>query len=420
MSIEITTLPNGVRIVTDTMPDAKSVVVGAWVGVGTRHEPRGANGVAHLVEHMLFKGTRKRSAYALSAEIENKGGSMNAHTSREETAYYARVLPEAAESATDIIADMLRHSVFNLQELDRERQVIIQEIGHDLDSPEDYASDLMHQVAFPRQRIGRPILGSANIIAALPRRVVVDWVKRYYTASNMVLVAAGQIAHPAFVSMVKQRFGTLPRGKKPVGEEARVFGGTKFVSREIEQAHVMLAFPGCGYRAQKAHDTTQILSMILGGNASSRLFQKVREKRGLVYAVHAAHSGFADTGLFQIYAGTDPQRVRELMRVICAELKDVQGGVKPGELQRAKEQMRADILMGEENVARRAGRAGSHLLMYGEVSPVERVLRRIASVSSDDVQKTAARIFKCKPILAAVGPLDEMEDHQKIAERLAS
>ena len=170
MSIEITTLPNGVRIVTDTMPDAKSVVVGAWVGVGTRHEPRGANGVAHLVEHMLFKGTRKRSAYALSAEIENKGGSMNAHTSREETAYYARVLPEAAESATDIIADMLRHSVFNLQELDRERQVIIQEIGHDLDSPEDYASDLMHQVAFPRQRIGRPILGSANIIAALPRR----------------------------------------------------------------------------------------------------------------------------------------------------------------------------------------------------------------------------------------------------------
>ena len=187
MTIQITTLANGLRIATDTMPDAESVVVGAWVGVGTRHEPWNANGVAHLVEHMMFKGTKSRSSYVLSSAIENKGGQMNAHTSREETAYYARVLPEEAENATDIIADMLRHSVFDPKELDRERQVIIQEIGRDLDSPEDYTFDLMHKLAMPKQKIGRSILGSAEIIAKLPRTAITDYVARYYNAANMVV-----------------------------------------------------------------------------------------------------------------------------------------------------------------------------------------------------------------------------------------
>jgi predicted Zn-dependent peptidase len=403
MTVQVTTLANGLRIATDTIPDAESVVVGAWVGVGTRHEPWNANGVAHLVEHM----------------IENKGGSMNAHTTREETAYYARVLPEETENATDIIADMLRHSVFDPKELDRERQVIIQEIGRDLDSPEDYTFDLMHKLALPDQKIGRSILGSAEVIARLPRSAVTGYVAKYYTAANMVLVATGKIAHDDFVAMVKKRFASLPQGKIPVQEKARVSGGAKLLSKEMEQVHLILGFAGPGYHARETYPT-QVLSLILGGSAASRLFQKVREKRGLVYAVNSMHSGYNDAGIFQIYAGTDPKRLRELIPVVCEELRDVARNVTPSELARAKAQIKADLLMGKESVMRRAEVIGHQILAHGKPIPTEHVLKKLMAVTQDDVQQVAARIFARKPILTALGPLDELEDYKKIAARLAA
>ena len=418
MSIQVTTLKNGLRIVTDTMPDAESVVVGAWVGVGTRHEPWNANGIAHLVEHMMFKGTTTRSPYALSTAIENKGGSMNAHTTREETAYYARVLPEDTECATDIIADMLRRSVFDEKELDRERQVIIQEIGRDLDSPEDYAFDLMHELAMPDQKIGRSILGSAKVIAKLPRAAVVDYVSRYYTAANMVLVASGKIEHKDFVAMVRKRFATLPAGKIPKHEKTRISSGVTLAAKEIEQVHLILGFAGPGYNTKATYYPTQVLSLILGGTSSSRLFQKVREKRGLVYTVSAAHSGFSDAGIFQIYAGTDPKRLRELIPVVCDELNDLKHNVMSGELARAKAQIRADMLMGEESVMRRAERIGHQILAYGKTIPTEQILQRLMAVTQEDVQNAAARIFARKPILTALGPLDELEDYKGIVARL--
>ncbi|MGB9154349.1 MAG: pitrilysin family protein [Alphaproteobacteria bacterium] len=419
MTIKITTLDNGLRIATDPMPDAESVVVGAWVGVGTRHEPWNANGVAHLAEHMMFKGTKTRSAYALSSAIENKGGSMNAHTSREETAYYARVLPEEAENATDIIADMMRHSVFDPKELDRERQVIIQEIGRDLDSPEDYVFDLMHELAMPKQKIGRGILGSAEVIAKLPRSAVTHYVKQHYTGANMVLIAAGKITHEAFVAMATKRFARLPHGRKPVEQKTHVYGGVKLEAKDNEQAHLILAFAGPGYHAKTAFYPTQLLSLILGGSASSRLFQKVREKRGLVYTINSAHSGFNDAGIFQIYAGTDPKRLRELMPVICDELNDVKKHVTRGELDRAKAQIRADLLMGKESVMRRAEMLGHQLLVHGKTIPIERILKKLMSVTQENVQNAAIKIFSHKPILTALGPLQELEDYKKIVERLA-
>ena len=401
MSIQVTTLKNGLRIVTDTMPDAESVVVGAWVGVGTRHEPWNANGVAHLVEHMMFKGTTTRSPYALSTAIENKGGSMNAHTTREETAYYARVLPEDVECATDIITDMLRRSVFDEKELDRERQVIIQEIGRDLDSPEDYAFDLMHELAMPKQKIGRSILGSANVISRLPRSAITDYVSRYYTAANMVLVASGKIEHKDFVGMVRKRFASLPTGKVPKHEKTRVASGVMLAPKEIEQVHLILGFAGPGYHTKASYYPTQVLSLILGGSSSSRLFQKVREKRGLVYTVSAAHSGFSDAGIFQIYAGTDPKRLRELIPVVCDELNDLKHNVMQGELARAKAQIRADLLMGEESVMRRAERIGHQILAYGKTIPTEQTLEKLMAVSQEDVQKAATRIFARRPIVTA-------------------
>jgi predicted Zn-dependent peptidase len=419
MSVKITTLDNGLRIATDTMPGAESVVVGAWVGVGTRNEPWKANGVAHLVEHMMFKGTKKRSAYALSTAIENKGGSMNAHTTREETAYYARVLPEEVENATDIVADMLRHSVFDVKELDREKQVIIQEIGRDLDSPEDLTFDLMHGLAMPDQKIGRSILGSADVIAKLPRATATGYVADYYTAANMVMVASGRIEHEDFVAMVKKRFAGLPRGKTPVQEKTRIAGGAKLVQKDIEQVHIILGFAGPGYH-EKSYYPTQVLSLIVGGSAASRLFQKVREKRGLVYTINSAHSGFADAGIFQIYAGTDPKRLRELIPVVCEELRDVTKNVTRGELARAKAQIRADLLMGKESVMRRAEVIGHQILAHGKPISTEHVLKKLMEVTQEDVQAMASKMFARKPILTALGPLGELEEYKKIAARLAA
>lgn len=417
MTVEVSTLPNGLRVATDFMREAESAVIGAWVGVGTRHEPLRANGVAHLVEHMMFKGTRRRSAYAISAEIEKNGGGMNAHTTREETAYYARVLPEDAELACDIIADMLQHSAFVPKELDRERKVIIQEIGRDLDTPEDHIFDLLYQQAFPRQRIGRPILGSSKVIANLPRAAVTGYVRQHYHAGNMVVVGAGRIAHKQLVEMARKRFGRLPGRAASASEKARVSSGDMRREKAIEQLHLILAFPGPGFKAAAYYPAT-LLAILLGGTSSSRLFQKVREKRGLVYTVNANHMALSDAGLFGIYAGTDPARAGELIPVVCEELRDVQRRVTPLELKRAKAQARADLLMGQENVMRRAEALGHQITAYGRPISIKEILARLIAVTEKDVQATAKTLFTRKPILAALGPLGKVESYAKVSGRL--
>jgi hypothetical protein len=418
MSIHISILPNGLRVATDTMREAESVVVGAWVGIGTRHEPWRANGVAHLVEHMMFKGTKKRSAYGISTAIEKNGGMMNAHTTREETAYYARTLPEDAERAIDIIADMLQHSVFDQKELDREKQVIIQEIGRDLDSPEDHVFDLMQNLAFPKQKIGRSILGSPDVIAKLPRDTAVDYVDRHYHAGNMVIVATGKIDHAAFVDMVKKRFRRLPQGRTQPTQAAQIASGGSFNARDIEQLHLILGFPAPGFH-NPASIPARILSVLLGGNSSSRLFQKVREKRGLVYTISSGVQSFSDTGVFQIYAGTDPKRAKELINVIGQELRDVTKNVTPSELARAKAQGRADLLMGQESVMMRAETLGHQMLAYGRPIPIDATLKKLMAVTESDVQKMASKLFRRRPIVTALGPLDQVEDYRSIAQRLA-
>jgi predicted Zn-dependent peptidase len=401
------------------MPDAESVVTGAWVGVGTRDEPREANGVAHLVEHMMFKGTKSRSAYALSTAIENRGGSMNAHTSREETAYYARMLPGDTDLALEIISDMLQNSAFDAKELDREKQVVIQEIGRDIDSPEDYALDLMNSLAYPRQKIGRPILGTAKVIEGMPRRALKDYVKSYYTAANTVIIAAGRIAHAEFVEMAKKHFGHLRSGLKQTRRDVpKISAGAKYSERAIEQLHFLLGFAGPSFHSRHIH-AAQLLSIVLGGSASSRLFQKVREKRGLVYSVNSAQVSYSDTGMFQIYAGTDPARIRELIPAVCDELQSVTSHVTKSELDRAKAQVRADILMGKESVSRRAEVLGHQILSHGKPIMSSKILHRMENTDVDAIHGMATKLLREKPIVTALGPLADMEDYGRIAERVA-
>lgn len=409
MSVQVTTLDNWLRVVTDTMHEAESVVVGAWVGVGTRHEPRRANGVAHLVEHMMFKGTRQRSAYALSAAIEKDGGMMNAHTTREETAYYARVLPENAALATDVIADMLQHSTFTPKELDRERTVIVQEIGSYIDAPEAHVDDLMNQLAFPGQTIGRPIVGTADIIMNLPRQAMLDYIRHHYHTGNMVVVAAGRIEHTEFVKLAKASFGKLPRGRRAVHQKAHVKSGIQLTPRAIEQLHIIMGFPGPSFRSPAVYPV-QLLSLILGGSSSSRLFQKIREKRGLVYTINSGHAAFSDVGIFQIYAGTDPKRVDELMPVILDELHDVTKNIGEAELKRAKAQCRASLLMSKEDVMRRADIIGHQMVAHGRVVSSDETLRKLMAVTKEDVQAIARKLFKAKPILMALGPVDGLKN----------
>ncbi len=419
MTVTVSMLANGLRIATDTMADAESTVIGVWVGVGTRHEPMAANGVAHLVEHMMFKGTKRRSAFGLAAAIEKNGGSMNAFTTREETAYYARVLPEDIALAGDIIADMLQHSLFVPKELERERQVIIQEIGRDRDTPEDHAFDLFHRLAFPHQRIGRPILGSAEVIAKLPRRAALDYVKRHYHAGNMILIGAGRISHKQLVEMARKNFGRLPPGGPAKIHKAHVAHGETRAPKKIEQLHLILGFPAPGFKS-KANYPAQLLGILLGGSSSSRLFQKVREKRGLVYTISASPITFSDAGIFSIYAGTDPARIKELVPVVCEELRDVKRHITPLELKRARAQARADLLMGQENVMRRAEVLGHQMLALGKPVPTARILRNIEAVTVKEVEAMARKLFSRAPLLTALGPVEGLESYGKVAGRLKS
>jgi predicted Zn-dependent peptidase len=417
MTVRISVLPNGLRIATDAMAEAESAVIGAWVGVGTRHEPWSAGGIAHLTEHMMFKGTKRRSAYALSTAIEKNGGAMNAHTTREETAYYARVLPEDLSLAMDVIADMLQRSIFDPKELDRERQVVIQEISHDIDTPEEHVYDLFHEAAFPGQKIGRSILGKASTIAKLPRSTLARYVKDCYNAGNIVVVGAGKVDHDELVALAKKLFGRLGPGKAPKTERPRVKAGEVREAKDVEQLNLMLGFPAPALSSRDAQ-TANLLAILLGGSSSSRLFQKLREQRGLVYNVSASHMPFRDAGLFGVYAATDPERAKDLIPLVCRELRDVAERVSPSELKRAKAQARADSLMGQESVMRRAEVLGFHMLAYGRPVPLARTLAEIDAVSEEQTQALAARLFARRPILAALGPMEGVESYKEIAGRL--
>ena len=417
-SIRVTTLPNGLRVATDTMPDVQSVSLGCWVGVGTRNEAASVNGVAHLVEHMLFKGTRRRSAFRISEEIENVGGQLNAYTTREQTAYYAKVLHEDAPLALDILSDMIQHSTLDAEELVRERTVVLQEIGQSADTPDDIIFDHFQSTAYPGQAIGRPVLGSAEIVGALPREALVDYIAGHYGAPGMVLSAAGRIEHDRMVDLAFKAFGDLPSGAPPKPESASYTGGDFREDRDLEQMHLVLGFDGVG-----VHDPDfyahSVLSTLLGGGMSSRLFQEVREKRGLVYSIYTFTGGYHDGGLFGVYAGTGEDEVAELVPVVCDEIAKVGADVTEDEVARARAQLKAGTLMALESTMSRCEQLGQQILIYDRPVPVDEIVAKIDGVDRDAVVKAASRLRASRPTVAALGPIAKLESYDRIAERLA-
>ena len=416
-SVQVTRLPSGLTVATDTMPGVATVSLGAWIGAGTRHETPEVNGIAHLLEHMVFKGTKKRSAQDIAEEIEAVGGHLNAYTSRENTAFYAKVLAEDAPLALDIVSDILQRATFKQEELERERAVVLQEIGQAYDTPDDIVFDHFQETAYPDQSLGRPVLGETRTVSSLERSALWDYLRAHYGPQQMVVAAAGAMEHDRFVEMAAAAFTHEGFSCNGATDAARYQGGDRRDARDLEQVHLLLGFDGVGYLDDDYY-ALSALSTLFGGGMSSRLFQEVREKRGLVYSVYSFHSAFLDGGLFGVYAGTGEKEVRELVPVVCDELGKLTLGVSEQELDRARAQLRASLLMSREKSSARAEQIAQQLLIYGRPIPVEESLQKIAAVTPADIKRVARRLMASAPTTTAIGPIGQLESAEQIAARL--
>jgi predicted Zn-dependent peptidase len=417
MSIRVTTLDNGLRVVTDAMATVETVSVGAWVAVGTRHEAPEQNGISHLLEHMAFKGTERRTAQAIVEEIEDVGGHLNAYTGRENTAYFAKVLADDLPLAVDIIADILQNSTFDEQELERERAVIIQEIHQAHDTPDDIIFDHFQEAAFPDQPMGRPVLGSVELVEGLGRQSIADYMHGEYSAQRIVFAAAGKLDHDDFVKAAEAAFTGLGGGPGPEPEALDYQGGERRESRELEQVHLVIGFDGLSHH-DPDHYALAVFSTLFGGGMSSRLFQEIRERRGLVYNIYSFSTSYDDGGLFGIYAGTGQGEAAELVPLICSELMRGCETVGEAEVARARAQLKANMLMGLESTSARCEQAARQLQVFGRIIPTEETIAKIEAVGSEDVLRAARRIAASKPTFATIGQGGDIESLDAIAARL--
>lgn len=417
MRPSVTQLSSGLTVACDGMAEAETVSLGVWVSTGTRHEAPAVNGVAHLLEHMAFKGTERRSAFAIAQEIEAVGGYLNAYTGRESTAFYAKVLAEDAPLALDIIADILQHPVFDEEELQRERGVVLQEIGQALDTPDDVIFDHFQEVAYPDQALGRPVLGSEKIVSALKRDDLRFFLQNEYGPRRMVVSAAGRIEAGRLEELSAAAFGDLTADSGGALEPARYEGGEYRETRDLEQVHLLFGFPSCSL-LDESYYAVNILSTLLGGGMSSRLFQEVREKRGLTYSIYTFNAAFLDGGLFGVYAGTGPHQVRELIPVLCDTLSRLPGSITEEELARAKAQMRASLRMSQESTSARCEQLAQQILTYGAPLYPDDILKRVEAVTLADLDAVVAQTLASAPTLAAIGPLKRLESFERISARL--
>jgi predicted Zn-dependent peptidase len=423
MSVEVTRLENGLTVVTDSMSHLQTASVGVWVNTGARHETAHEHGVSHMLEHMAFKGTERRSALAIAEEIETVGGHLNAHTTHEATAYYARVLKQDTGLAVDILADILQNSVFDPEEVERERGVIISEIGQAHDTPDDVVFDDLLEAAYQDQPLGRSILGTVETVSNFSRDELQGYMGQRYLAPGMVLAAAGGVDHQELVRLAGDRFGALPNRKSNGAETAIFRPGERRKERDLEQVHLALAFEGPTY-GDPDYYTAQVFSGVLGGGMSSRLFQEVREKRGLCYSVFAFSWSFADTGVFGIYAGTSPDDVAELMPVLSGELGRLGHDASEDEVARARAQIKAGLMMGLESSSSRSEQIARQYMIHGRVLPIGELIEKVDAVDAAAVRRYAGRLLSGPGLaLSAIGPLHGrdggLESYDRIAARFA-
>jgi predicted Zn-dependent peptidase len=418
MSVEVTSLPSGLVVVTDAMKHLETASLGVWISAGSRDERPDEHGISHLLEHMAFKGTSRRSARQIAEEIEAVGGDLNAATSVETTAYYARVLRADVPLALDVLSDILTDPSFDPDELRREQNVIVQEIGAAEDTPDDLIWDRLQEVAFAGQPIGRSILGTPSTVRSFDRSRLAAYLARNYRGPDMVIGAAGAIDHATIVAQVERSFARFAGPPAPPPEPARFVGGSHIEARDLEQVHVALAMHGLPQRDPNLY-SLQIFSNVLGGGMSSRLFQEVREQRGLCYTIYTFHSPYADTGVFGLYAGTDADDVGELMRVVVDEINGTAENANEAEIGRAKAQMKAGLLMALESSSARAEQLARQIINWGRPIPLDEIVAKIEAVTVESVRAAGrALIARGRPAVAALGPGPGLECAATIADSL--
>lgn len=416
MQIKQTTLKNGLRIITSERPQNETVSLGIWVNTGSAYETEEINGISHFVEHMVFKGTQKRTSLQISEEIENVGGQNNAYTSREFTAFYAKMLKNDTELAADVITDFVTNPTFPEDEMVKEKEVVVQEIKQTIDTPDDVIFDFFQEKAFPDEPIGRTILGPAEKVRSFTPQDLHNYMHRNYAAENMVVAAVGNLRHSDFVKMIESRMGHYQSDTNFIKAPQIYKGGFYVEKKPIEQAHFLLGFRGVEYYNPMYYPVS-VFSTLFGGGMSSRLFQEIREKRGLVYTVYSFTNSHTQSGIFGIYAGTSSEELKKMAPVVADEIKKVvQEKVSPAELNRAKVQLKASMLMALESSSSTAEVIARQMLLYNRVMPTEEIVNRIEAVTLDDIQQAAQFLFSSHPTYTLLGDLkdypsfDEMQN----------
>ncbi len=418
MSVEVTRLSSGLSVVTDRMPHLESAAFSVWVGSGSRDENADEHGISHLLEHMAFKGTKRRNARQIAEEIEAVGGDLNAATSVENTAYYARVLKSDVPLALDVLADILSEPTFDPEELRREQNVIVQEIGATEDAPDDVVFERLQETAFPQQAVGRSILGTAETVRSFNAARIRAYLARNYRAPDMLVVATGAVEHEKIVADVEKRFASFVGPAAPLPERALFHGGTRVETRDLEQVHIAMALEGVPVNNDQLY-SLQVFTSVLGGGMASRLFQEVREIRGLCYAIHAFHMPHSDMGVFGLYAGTDEKDAPELMHVAIEEINKATDTLYESEINRAKAQMKAGLLMALESSEARLGQLARQMLAYGRPIPLDEIVAKIDAVTIESTRAAGrALVRRGRPAIAVLGPGSGLESTAAIAESL--
>jgi predicted Zn-dependent peptidase len=417
LSPRFTRLESGLCVVTDASSSLKTAAIGVFVGVGSRHEFETEHGLAHLIEHMAFKGTRRRNALDIAETIENVGGDLNAETSVEQTGYFAHVLGEDAPLALDLLADIYTDSQFDAEELKREKDVIIQEIGAVDDTPDDLVFDLVGSAAWPGEALGRPILGTRESVQSFDPAAIRGYLSRHYRAGTTMVVGAGAVEHERLVELAAERLDGLPPDATAALPPAKYRGGETLVKKPLEQTHVVVAFEGRGALADD-HDAAYVFAAATGGGMSSRLFQEVREKRGLAYSIHAFHWGYAETGLFGFYAGSAASKAGEVVNAALDCLNEACEKLSEREIERAKAQMKVSTLTALESPMARIQQLARQTFTHGKPLTLDEMTARINAVSVADARRAGSAMLKSPPTVAAIGKVGKVVGAAGVARRL--
>ena len=417
MTLEISKLPNGLTVVSDPMPQLESAALGIWVNTGSRNEMPAQMGVSHMLEHMAFKGTATRTARGIAEEIEAVGGVLNAYTSREQTAFHARVLKQDVPLALDIIGDILTNPSFEQSELERERQVVLQELGQVRDTPDDIVFDHLQSEIYRGQSLGWPILGNEETVSGFHREMLKGYMATQHRTEGMTLIASGAVNHAEIVRLAQDKCGGLNTGAVPAPAPAQYAGGDFRDDQDLEQAHVAYAFPGLS-NSDPDYFVAQLYATALGGGTSSRLFQEAREKRGLCYSIYAFSNGFQDSGFLGVYVGTGEKEAAEISAVIAGEMEAIAGNLTDAEVGRARAQLKVSLLMGMERPGNRAEQIAGQLFALGKVQSSAEIVAQLDAIDAATVKRYAARVMQdARPTIAAVGPVARLEKNEVFTRR---